>query len=84
MSVHVPVCSCSGGLTYHFPEGPGGLGTVDCSGESTPRCNMSVNSAFLSGRSWYISQTKAYYGNSQIIYIAEILEVGRLHASEWI
>lgn len=54
--------SCSGSLSYHFPEAAG-PGTINCTAGPNPRCNATINSAFLADRSWYISQDKAYYGS---------------------
>ena len=52
----------SGSLTYYYPEELNSPGTVNCSVAETVRCHQSVNSARLQGRSWYISQDKAYFG----------------------
>ena len=54
--------SCSGSLSYYFPESAG-VGTINCTAGPNPRCNATLNSAFLADRSWYITQDKAYYGS---------------------
>ena len=59
----------SGALSFHYPRTgitdanpDGNIGTANCTTGMVARCNQTVNSAFLSGRSWYITQDKAYFG----------------------
>ena len=59
----------SGSLTYYFPtEGfipdidPGSPGIIDCDAGEMSRCNQSVDPNALQGRTWYMTQDKAYFG----------------------
>jgi hypothetical protein len=50
----------SGSRTYHFPEIS--IGVLNCTGPIESRCNQSIDNNLLQGRSWFISQDKAYFG----------------------
>lgn len=65
----------SGSLTYHYPESLDSPGTVNCTVLAESRCTQVLDSNLLQGRSWYITQDKAYFGRG---YNPEFFQVYNL------